>query len=336
MELKFEDILNDLGNKIYSPAYVFHGEEPYFIDVLINHIEQDILEDTEKEFNQVVVYGREVTPRDITDIARRFPMMGNYQVVIVKEAQAIKDLEELEIYFDAPLDTTILAIGYKYKKLDKRKSFYKKLNKRKDVVLFESKKLRDYEIPGWIEKSAKKMGFKINPVATELLAEHLGNDLGKISNELNKLAINLAEGSLITEEEIEKNIGISKDFNIFELQKALRQRNALKAQQIVNYFEANPKEHPLQMISVMLHNYFLKVFLYHHISNRKPNEIAAELGVNPFFVNDYKYAANVFSPQKIKSIISQIRTLDLKSKGVGSNDAASYGDLKELIYKIIH
>jgi len=336
MDLKFEEILKDLENKIYSPVYLFFGEEPYFNDVLINYIEHNILEDTEKEFNQVVVYGREVSPRDITDLARRFPMMGNYQVVIVKEAQAIKNFEELEVYFDTPLDTTILAIGYKYKKLDKRKSFYKKLAKRKDVVLFESKKLSDYQVPGWIEKNVQKLGYRINPVATELLSEHLGNDLGKISNELNKLAINLEKGSMITEDEIEKNIGISKDFNIFEFQKALRQRNAVKAHRIVNYFEANPKEHPLQMISVMLHNYFMKVFLYHYVRNLKPNEIAAELGVNPYFVRDYQHAANVFSPQKIKYIISQIRTLDLKSKGVGSNDATSYGELKELIYKIIH
>lgn len=332
----FEEIIKDLENKIYSPIYLFYGEEPYFIDVLVNYIEQNILDNAEKEFNQMVVYGRDVSPRDIIDLARRFPMMGNYQVVIVKEAQYIKNLEELEIYFNAPLESTILVIGYKYKKLDKRKSFYKNLSKRKDVVLFESVKFRDYEIPKWIEKSVKEMGFSINPVATELLSEHLGNDLGKINNELTKLAINLDESSEITGEVIEKNIGISKDFNVFELQKALRQRNALKAHRIVNYFEANPKEHPLQMISVMLHNYFMKIFLYHYMGNRKRNEIAAELGVNPFFVNDFKSAANIFSPQKIASIISQIRILDLKSKGVGSNDATGYGELKELIFKIIH
>jgi len=336
MATSVEDILRDLEKKIYSPVYIFYGEEPYFIDVLINYMEQHILEDTEKEFNQVVVYGRDVTPKDIIDQARRFPMMGNYQVVIVKEAQAVKNLEDLEIYLDAPLETTILVIGYKYKKLDKRRSFYKKLAKRKDVVIFESKKLSDYQIPAWIEKSVRELGYRINPVATELLAEHLGNDLGKIANELNKLAINLEKGSLITEDEIEKNIGISKDFNIFEFQKALRQRNAFKAHRIVNYFEANPKEHPLQMISVIMHNYFMKVFQFHYIRNKRDNEIAAELGVNPYFVKDYKYAASVFSPQKIKSIISDIRTLDLKSKGVGSNDASGYGELKELVYKIMH
>jgi len=331
-----EEIIKDLQNKIYSPVYFFYGEEPYFIDVLINYIEHNVLDDSQREFNQMVVYGRDVSPKDISDLSRRFPMMGNYQVVIVKEAQDVKNIQELDIYLESLPDTTILVIGYKYRKLDKRKTFYKKLSKSKNIVLFESQKLKDYQVPAWIDKSAREMGFTITPVATELLYEHLGNDLGKIRNELNKLAINLETGSEVTVDEIEKNIGISKDFNVFELHKSLGQRNALKAQRIVNYFEDNPKEHPLQMISVLLHNHFMKVFLYHQISNRNPREIAAELGINPFFVDDYKNAAKVFSQQKIKSIISDIRTLDLKSKGVGSTDASGYGELKTLVFKIIH
>lgn len=331
-----EEIIKDLQNKIYSPVYFFYGEEPYFIDVLINYIEQNVLDDSQREFNQMVVYGRDVSPKDIADLARRFPMMGNYQVVIVKEAQDIKNIGELEIYLESLPDTTLLVIGYKYRKLDKRKTFYKKLSKSKNVVLFESQKLKDYKVPAWIDESVREMGFAITPVATELLYEHLGNDLGKIRNELNKLAINLEKGSEVTVDEIEKSIGISKDFNVFELQKSLGQRNALKAQRIVNYFEDNPKEHPLQMISVLLHNYFMKVFLCHQIGNRNPREIAAELGINPYFVDDYKNAAKVFSQQKIKSIISDIRTLDLESKGVGSKDATGYGKLKTLVFKIIH
>lgn len=334
--MDFEIILKDLQNKIYSPVYFLHGEEPYFTDQLTSYIEKNALDDTVKEFNQTVLYGRDVSVKDVIHLARSFPMMGNYQVIILKEAQEIKKIEELELYLEAPMETTILVISYKHKKVDKRKGFYKKLSKSKDVVLFDSKRIRDYEIPRWIEKTVLIGGYKINQVASLLLAEHLGNDLSKINNELDKLMINIESGKEITVNEIEQHIGISKDFNIFEFQKALWQRNALKAQRIVNYFEANPKDHPLQMVSVMLHNFFIKVFLYHNIRNMDERKIAAELGINPFFVKDYQQAARIFPREKVKSIISQIRTLDLKSKGIGSNDAQSYGELKALVFKIMH
>lgn len=334
--MSINPIIQDIKNKIFTPVYFFHGEEPYFIDTLTTYIEKNALDESVKEFNQTVVYGRDLSPKDIVDLSRRFPMMGNYQLVIVKEAQEIKRIEELETYLDKPMETTILVISYKYKKLDKRKGFYKKLSKSKDVTVFDSPRIRDYEIPKWIEKSVVEKGYSINPVASRLLSDHLGNDLSKINNELEKLMINIELGSQITEEEIEQHIGISKDFNIFEFQNALRQRNALKAHRIVNYFEANPKEHPLQMVSVMLHNFFLKIFLYHHINNMDEKKIAAELGINPFFVKDFQQASRVFSKQKVKSIISEISKMDLKSKGVGSNDAQSFGALKELVFRIIN
>jgi len=334
--LDFELILKDLQNKIFSPIYFLHGEEPYFTDQLTSYIEKNALDEDVKEFNQTVVYGRDVTVMDIIHLARGFPMMGNYQVIIVKEAQEIKKIEEIESYLDAVMETTILVISYKHKKLDKRKAFFKKLSKSKDSVVFESLRIRDYEIPKWIEKTISQNGYKIHPIAAGILSDHLGNDLNKISNEIEKLMINIIPGSEITVDEIEKNIGISKDFNIFEFQKSLWQKNALKAQRIVNYFEANPKEHPLQMISVMLHNFFMKIFLFHQIKNMDERKIAAELGISPFFVKEYQKASKVFSTQKIKSIISEIKTLDLKSKGVGSNDAQSYGELKELVFKIMH
>ena len=334
--MKFEQIIADIQNKIFAPVYFLYGEEPFFIDQLTSYIEKNALDDDFKEFNQSIVYGRDVSPTDVIDLARRFPMMGNYQLVIVKEAQSMMNIEKLEAYLAAPLSTTILVVCYKYKKLDKRKSFYKSLNKSGDTVLFASDRLRDYQIPEWIEKTASIMGYSINPASSRVLAEYLGNDLGKIHNELDKLAINLEKGAVITEDEIEKHIGISKDFNVFELQNALGRKDALKAQRIVHHFEDNPKEHPLQMISVMLHNFFVKVYIYHHIKNLKPREIAAELGVNPFFVKDFGQASKMYSPQKIKSIISQIKSLDLKSKGVGTADANSYGELKQLVFRIIH
>jgi len=332
----FEQIINNIKNKIFFPVYFLYGEEPFYIDQLTDYIEQNALDNSVREFNQSVVYGRDVTPKDVIDLARRFPMMGNYQLVVVKEAQDLKTVDGLEPYLDSYLDTTILVINYKYKKLDKRKSFYKKLSKTKNVALFESERLYDNKIPAWIEKTVRLLGYEINPVASEVLSEYLGNDLSTIYNELEKLIINIKAGQTITVDDIERYIGISKDFNVFEFQNALGTKNVLKAQRITQHFEANPKEHPLQMITIMLHNYFMKVFLYHQLRNRNTKEIAAELGVHPYFLNDYKRASANYSTHKIKSIMSQIRILDLKSKGVGSTDGNDYGDLKELVFKILH
>ncbi len=335
--MDYEHIIRDIQNKIFSPIYFLWGEEPYFIDKLVSLLESNILDESMKGFNQTVLYGRDITTKEIIDLSRRYPMMGNYQVVIVKEAQYIDKIENIEPYLLAPLDTTILIVAYKYKKVDKRKSFYKKLNSTKsNSVVFESSRIKDYAIPKWIESEIKKRRLTISPVALILMSEYLGNDLGKIINEIDKLVINLKPNSTITENEIEENIGISKDFNLFELQNAITDRDALKAFRIVEYFEANPKDHPLQMISVVLHNYFIKVFKYHQVKNNNQNKIAAELGISPFFVKDYTKAGRVFPTQKIKQIISDIRTLDLKSKGVGNLNASSYGDLKELVFKILH
>lgn len=334
--MNFDQIINDINNKIFYPVYFFYGEESFFIDQLTNHIEQHALDPSVKEFNQSIVYGRDVSVKDLTDLSRRFPMMGNYQLVIVKEAQDIKSIEGLENYLDSYLDTTILVINYKYKKLDKRKAFYKKLNSNKNIVIYESERLYDNKVPAWIEKTVRHLGYGINPVASRLLSDHLGNDLSKVYNEIEKLIINVEPGASITEDDIERNIGISKDFNVFEFQNALGKKNALKAQRIVQYFEANPKDHPLQMITVMLHTYFMKVFLYSQLRNKDPKFIAAELGVHPFFLNDYKSASAAYPSQKIKNIISLIRSLDLKSKGVGSTEGNDYGELKELVFRIIH
>lgn len=334
--MKYEHIIRDIQNNIFSPVYFLSGEEPYFIDNITSLLENSILDEGLKGFNQTIVYGRDVNVKDVIDLSRRYPMMGNYQVVIVKEAQYLNQIEDLEPYIVSPLDTTILIVAYKHKKVDKRKSFYKKMKSSKSTIVFDSEKVRDYLIPKWIEAEIRALGFSISPVALMLMSEYLGNDLGKISNEIDKLVINLNAQTQITEVEIEENIGISKDYNLFELQNALSEKDQLKAHRIIQYFEANPKEHPLQMISPMLHNYFMKVFLYHNIRNKEPNKIASELGVHPFFVKDYSKAARTFSPQKIKEIISSIRTLDLKSKGVGSNDATSYGNLKELVFSVMN
>jgi len=334
--LKYEDILRDIQNNIFSPVYFLSGEEPYYIDNITSLLEKSILDQDLRGFNQTIIYGRDVSVKEVIDLCRRYPMMGNYQVVIVKEAQYLNQIENLEAYINTPLDTTILVIAYKHKKIDKRKAFYKKMKASKSTVLFDSERIRDYLIPKWIESEITNRGYSISPIALMLMSEYLGNDLGKISNEIDKLVINLAKQTRITEIEIEENIGISKDYNLFELQNALGERDQLKAHRIIQYFEANPKDHPLQMISPILHNYFLKIFLYHQIKNKEPNKIASELGVHPFFVKDYSKASRLFSPQKIIKIISDIRTLDLKSKGVDNLNATSYGELKELIYKAMN
>ncbi len=334
--MKYEEIIRDINNNIFLPVYFLTGEEPYFIDKITALLENSILDEGMRGFNQTVVYGRDVSVKEVIDLSRRYPMMGNYQVVIVKEAQYINNIENLEAYITSPLETTILVIANKYKKVDKRKAFYKKMNASKSTIVFNSEKVKDWLVLKWIESEIISRGFSISPVALRLMSDYLGNDLGKITNEIDKLVININKGSRITDVEIEQNIGISKDYNLFELQNALSERNQLKAQRIVQYFEANPKDHPLQMISPMLHNYFIKIFLYHFIKNKEPNKIAAELGVHPFFVKDYGKASKSFSPQKIKDIISKIRILDLKSKGVGSNDSLGYGELKELVFRIMN
>lgn len=334
--IKFEEIIRDAKNKVFYPIYFLFGEEAFFIDEITNYLEQNILDEASKGFNQTIIYGRDVVARDIVDIARRFPMMGNYQVVIVKEAQMLKDIENLEIYLDNMIDSTILIINYKYKKPDGRKKFYKRLAKLKDAVYFESKKLYENQVPGWISDTVRLMGYSISPIASAMLSEYIGNDLNNQANEIGKLIINLEEGETITETHVEENIGISKDFNIFELQKALTQRNALKAQRIIQHFEANPKEHPLQMLTVMLNNFFTKVFLIHKLKGADNKELASELGVSPFFLKDYIQATKVFSAPKIETIISGIRDIDLKARGLGIIEAKSYGPLKELVYKILN
>ncbi len=334
--MKYEEIVRDIGNKIFAPVYFFHGEESWYIDQLTDLLEDNVLDEGMRDFNQTLVYGYDVTAKSIVDLARQFPMMGNYQVVIVKEAQELKSWDEIETYLNNPLNTTILVLAHKHKKVDKRKSFYKKINASKNAVVFESAKIRDDKVPAFIKELLNQRGYSIREMALRLMSEYLGNDLGKINNELQKLMISIPTGSEITEAEIEQNIGISKDYNIFELQKALVSRDALKAQRIVNYFESNAKENPLQMLTVMLHNYFIKVFLYAQLAGNPPNVIASEIGIPPFIVSEYAAAARSFPPAKVKNIISAIRSLDLKSKGVDSTDSSGYDDLRVLIFQVIN
>jgi DNA polymerase-3 subunit delta len=333
-ENSFEQIIGDLKKKIYYPVYFLYGEEPFFIDEISGFIEHHVLSEQEKEFNQSVLYGKDVNIPTVISYARRFPMMANYQVLIVKEAQEIDKMDDLQPYVENPMKSTLLVICYKYGKLDKRKGLYKSLEK--NGITFESPRLYENRIPEWIHAWLRDKNCTITQKAAILLTEFLGNDLSKVVNELSKLLINTPPGGEITEEYIEKNIGISKDFNVFELQKALGRKDVFKANQIILYFGANPKDNPMVKVVPILSSFFTRILTYHYLQDKSKNSVAAALSVNPYFVADFQQAAKSFPVRKVVKVISLLREYDLKAKGV-DNLSANDGELmKELIFKILH
>lgn len=332
--MTFEQIMTDLKNKIYKPIYLLMGDEAFYIDQISDFIEKNVLQESEKAFNQTIIYGQDVDALAVDNIARRYPMMSSHQVVIVKEAQNLKDIEKLVYYASNPLKSTILVLAHKYKSIDKRKKLYKEIGD--NGLLFESKKLYDNQVPDWIMKYLKNEGYTIEPVASALLTEFLGNNLGNIANELDKLIISLPRGSRITSTIIEQNIGISREFNVFELQNALVNKDVLKANRIINYFDKNQKTNPIILTIGTLFSFFRKVLILHFLKSKDPKDVAATLQVHPFFVKDYQMAARRFNPAKTVAIISWLREYDMKAKGY-DNVSAGPGDLlKELIFKILH
>ena len=335
MTVTFEEIMSDLKNRIYKPVYFLAGEEPYYIDIIASYIEEKVLPEAEKAFNQLVLYGEDTTIQSVIETSRRFPMMSNHQVIIVKEAQFLKKIDDLAYYLDKPLLSTILVFNYKYKVLDKRTKLYKLIESK--AVYFESNKLRDYHVPPWIERYLMLKGIKIEPNASAMLTEYLGTDLHKIVNELEKLLINLPPGRpVITTDLIEKNIGISKDYNNFELQKAVGEKNILKANMIVHYFDQNPRDNPINLTIASLFSYFTKVLTYHYLTDKSKNNVASVLKINPFFVKDYETTASKYSVKKTVEIISLLRIYDMKSKGFGDLSSSPGDLLKELVFKILH
>lgn len=332
--MKFDEILTNLKKKVYQPIYFLMGDEAFFIDEICNYIGDNVLDESEKEFNQNILYGKDTDVATIISVAKRFPLMGTYSVVIVKEAQHIRNIEDLEVYLDQPQPSTILVICYKYKTLDKRKKFTKELSKK--AILFESKKLYDNQIPDWIHSYLSKRNYSIHPKAAYLLSEYLGADLGKITNELDKLMLIIEKGQEITSEIIERNIGISKDFNNFELNNALGKRDILKSNLIAKHFAANPQDNPLMITISVLFGFFQKTLVYHTLKDKSKNNIASSLKISPYFVKDYELAARNYPKGKLLKIISYLREYDLKSKGA-NNSSVSQGELlKELLYKILH
>lgn len=330
----FEQIISDIHKKKYAPVYFLMGEEPYFIDMISDTLEEEVLDETEKAFNQIVVYGRDVDVDTVAAHAKSFSMMGGYMVVIVKEAQDLKDIEDFEKYLDVIPPTTILVFDYKYKKLDKRRALAKKIDKM--GVLFESKKLYDNNIPGWIQNYLADKGYSITPKAMQMMADYLGTDLHKIRNELEKLIIVIPKSKKIDDDDVERNIGISKDFNVFELQNAIGRRDVVKANRIVNYFGDNVKENPLLVTAITLYGYFSKLLKVHYATDPSPNGLAAALGVSPFFVRDYQTAARNYSVADCVRCIAVLREFDLKSLGYQIGDVTAKDLYREMIFKLLH
>lgn len=326
-------IINDIKGGNIRPIYFLMGEEPYYIDKLSEYIENNILEEHERDFNQTVLYGRDVSMEDVIGNAKRYPMMADRQVVIVKEAQDLsRTIDKLESYAENPQPTTVLVICYKYKTLDKRKKVTKVLEKA--GVVFESKKLYENQVGTWLTRVLQGKKLNIEPKASAMLVDFLGTDLSKIANELDKLAIILPKGSTITPAIIEENIGFSKDFNPFELRKAIGERNQLKAYQIADHFAQNPKDNPIVLTVGLVFSFFSQLLQYHGLKDKNPKNVASVLKVNPFFLKDYDVALRNYPMKKVSQIVGTLRDIDVKSKGVGANALPQSDLLKEMLVKI--
>jgi DNA polymerase-3 subunit delta len=328
-------ITKDIKAGLIKPIYFLMGEEPYYIDKLTEFIEQNILQEHERDFNQSILYGRDVTIEDVIGTAKRFPMMADRQVVVVREAQELsRTIDKLEAYADNPQPTTVLVFAYKYKTLDKRKKITKLLDK--VGVVYESKKLYENQVGDWIKRVLSGQGYSIEPKAVAMLVEFLGTDLSKINNELEKLKIILPKGHTFTPNDIEENIGFSKDFNNFELRKAIGEKNQVKAYQIIHYFAQNPKDNPLVVTTGLVFGFFSQLLQYHGLKDKSQMNAAKVLKVNPYFVKDYEVAFRNYPMKKVSTIVSALRTIDVKSKGVGAASTSQHDLLKELLITIFN
>lgn len=334
---ELDSILKNIKNKELQPVYFFNGDEPYYIDVAIKSFENDILSEDEKAFGQTVVYGRDTNYLEIISLAKQFPMFGDTNLIIVKEAQDLKlgeaEQNALEQYFENPVPTTLLVFAYKGK-LDGKRKVTKLLSKNK--MLYTSEKVKDWDLAKWIAQECDKFGIKTTPNIPNLLAEYLGNDLSRINNELSKLKIFLKSGDILDEKLVELHIGISKDFNVFELQKAVIQKDVEKALKIAYFMGKNPKSNPIVMTFGIFYTFFSNLIIYHTMKGQNPQNIASALRISPYFVKDYALAAQKYNLKHSTRIISILREMDLKSKGYGAVNMEDAEILKEMIYKITH
>ena len=336
-----KQIENDIQNNTFSPIYLLMGEEEYYIDYLTKLIQKNSLKDHEKDFNLNIVYGKDTTVADIISISKQYPVMSEKKLVIVKEAQDLvkKDIDgnsfdDLISYINSPLNSTILVLNFKHKSLDKRKAIYKAILK--NGLVFESKKLYENQAQDWIISYLQSFDFTIDKKSSFLITELLGTDINKIANELDKLIVLKSKVKTINSDDVEKFIGISKEFNVFELRKAIGEKNLFKCMKIIDYFSKNPKSNPIVVIVSLIFDFFVKLFIYHSLSDKSDRSVASALKVNPYFVKDYSSSAKNYSMKSISSKISILREFDLKSKGLGATNITNSDLLKELIFKLLH
>lgn len=336
-ENTFEEICRQILAKKFWPIYILMGEEPFFMDRITDLLIENVLDETERDFNQIILYGADADAAAVLNASRRFPMMSKYQLVVVKEAQQIRDIELLAHYAKSPLASTVLVVNYKYKTLDRRKALAAATEK--NGLLFESKKIPEYKMPAFITSFMQQQGITVDIKAAQMLSDFLGNDLNRLSKELDKLALILPEKApkRVTPELVEQNIGISKEYNNFELLKAVASKDVLKANRIILYFEKNPKNHPIQVTLPVLFNYFSNLLICYYSKDRTESALVAALGLrNTFQVKDYLTGLRNYSPMKVFNLISEIRNADACSKGVDNSSATDADLLKELLYKILH
>ena len=326
-------IISDWKKKTYKPVYWLEGEEEYFIDKVMQYAENNILNESETGFNLSVFYGKDADWAAVINACRRYPMFAERQVVLLKEAQQMRDIEKLEAYIENPLLSTVFVVSYKEKKVDGRTRLAKLL-KEKGVVL-STKKLYDNQLPAWTEELIESKELTISQKALMLLVDHIGNDLSRIENEIDKISINLGKRKSITETDVEQYVGVSKDFNVFELQTALATKNLSRCIQIIQYFEANPKAAPIQLILPSLYGFFSKVFMVYGLNSRDEKVVAASLGVNPFFVKDYLKATSIYTYPDVEKIILLLSDYNLKSIGINNAGTPDASLLKEMVIKMI-
>jgi DNA polymerase-3 subunit delta len=329
-----QKIINNIKSNKIAPVYLLAGEEPYYVDMVSDYIEKNILDESEKAFNLDIFYGLEVDPDKVISVCKEFPMMADRRVVIIKEAHKVRDLELFDDYILNPSPTTILIIAKKSKSFDQRRKVYNPKSN-KNIEVLNAKSVPDYKLADWIKNYTTSQGYSIDYQNAQLMSEHLGSDLSKVVKELEKLFISVKKGDTISSADIEQNIGISKDFNVFELQKAIGFKNYKKAFQIMIYFSENPKAHPIQMTTASLNTYFTKLMLYYYSSDRSDAGLAKVMGVSPYFLKEYRTAAQNYPAKKVVNIIKLLREYDLKSKGFEAGSSGQNDWHKELLFKIM-
>ena len=331
--MSVEKIISDWKKKSFKPVYWLEGEEEYFIDKAVDFAEHHILNDSEASFNLSVFYGKDANWADVINACSRYPMFAERQVVLLKEAQQMRDIEKLESYIENPLNSTVFVVSYKEKKLDARKKFAKLVKEK--GVLISTKKMYDRELPQWTQELLQSKQLTITPKGLALLVDHIGNDLVRIENEIDKLSVNLGKRTTISEDDIEQYIGVSKDYNVFELQSALAAKDLARSILIIQYFEANPKAAPIQLVLPSLYSFFSKVFMVFGVGTADEKSVAAAIGVNPYFMKDYMQAAKLYTYPGVEKALLLLHTYNLKSVGVGSTGTEDASLLKEMIVKMI-